>query len=544
LDEQGRLPFLSALSRAERRRIKAEGAKIGKRYRDILLDLRHSGVGYPVDQILRDFAIEYTHRYASSGVSTQPLSFNYIEPFCTVRLIENTVAPFIEPCRELDHLFSVGDYFDYITAQDSPSFELSELLTLREGLVHHFTQNGTITDFTYMTAEGREFVISGFSMVRRGRSLHWYILGGEVLTDTEWRDRCENNAEIRLDDTPPWKRPFLAQSIAQSGDHFGPPVALQGTSNAIRTIIAGETDLRTARHVARCYMSETENSFAMFCDDPEPFSYIEDPARRADVLREMQKRVEDASVMWNLAEGFFRLVNYFQCRFTVAPAAVKLSEKSQPRTAKGGRGVGAHFKHVASLEVSDVKPLILRAYTPPQFQLETEGYWKRTDPNSYGKDPEGNQIRGRTWVKAATSWRGVSFLPQTVFVKASISSAKLQIADYINSAQIDEEEKDATKRSGVVYVMRCLAMRDEIYKVGWTSKSAKQRAEQLSSATGVPNSFVVVETWSHPDPEALERGIHAMLNPYRLNEGREFFKLRYNDLKAIIEGEIERSSRH
>jgi hypothetical protein len=186
----------------------------------------------------------------------------------------------------------------------------------------------------------------------------------------------------------------------------------------------------------------------------------------------------------------------------------------------------------------------LRKYTPPHFQFETEGYWKRIGPDSYGQDSEGNQVRGKTWVKAATNWRGVSTPAQTVYVKSSMSSAKLKIADYLNSAQIDVGEKSDIEQTGIVYVMRCLAMEEEVYKVGWTSKSAKQRAEDLSSATGVPSSFVVVETWNHSDPEALERGIHAMLSPYRLNESREFFKLRYKDLKAIIEREIDRSSRH
>jgi hypothetical protein len=89
--------------------------------------------------------------------------------------------------------------------------------------------------------------------------------------------------------------------------------------------------------------------------------------------------------------------------------------------------------------------------------------------------------------------------------------------------------------------MRCLAMKEEVYKVGWTSKSAEQRARELSAATGVPVSFAVVDAWQHPDPEALEKGIHAMLSPYRLNESREFFKLEYLELKAIVEAEIARS---
>jgi hypothetical protein len=57
-------------------------------------------------------------------------------------------------------------------------------------------------------------------------------------------------------------------------------------------------------------------------------------------------------------------------------------------------------------------------------------------------------------------------------------------------------------------------MKDEVYKVGWTSKTAEHRAQELSSASGVPTAFVVVQSWQHSDAEQLEKGIHAMLDPY------------------------------
>jgi len=69
-------------------------------------------------------------------------------------------------------------------------------------------------------------------------------------------------------------------------------------------------------------------------------------------------------------------------------------------------------------------------------------------------------------------------------------------------------------------------------------------AWELSSATGVPDAFIVVKHRKHEDPEALEKGVHAMLSPYRLNEGRKFFRLKYSDLEATIEMEFARSERH
>lgn len=545
LDENGEDVRIANLPRKDRQRIKVETKKLVKKYVQIMTSLKEGGVGYPVDQILRELAIEYTHRYASSGVMNQPVSFNYFEPFCEIKLIENSVAPYAEPNKEFDHLFNVADYFDYITDERTPSFNLSDLRSLHEGRTYHFTQNGSINDFTYMTSEGREFVISGFSMVRHGDSIHWYVLGGEVLSEAEWKDRSENDFKVDLDNISPEKRPFLSKSIKENENRSGPPVALEGTQTAIRTVIAGETDIVTARHLSRCYMSEAENSFVLFCDDPDVFSNIRDQPKREKLITEMQRRVESAAVMWNLAEGFFQLPQYFRFRLTVPEDVVRASGMPAPKTVKGGRGIGTQFKHVTSIEVSDIRPSVVRAYTPPNFEVETEGYWRRLSPGSYGRDREGKQIKGRTWVKATNKWRERPNLPRTVYIKSSVAAANVKVSEYLEAAQrADSDKRNLTEQVGVLYVMRCLAMKDEVYKVGWTSNSAEQRARELSSATGVPQSFVVVDSWQHPDPEALEKGVHAMLSPYRLNEGREFFSLEYPEIKAIIESEIARSRRH
>ena len=544
LNEKGKDSRLSNLPRETRRKMKAEAKKIGTKYVQIMKLIRESGVGYPVDQLLRDLAVEYTHRYASSGLMNQPVSFNYFEAFCAIKLIEGSFAPYAQPMEEFDHLFNVTDYFDYLTSEETPKFNIADLRTLPEGKVYHFTQSGSINDFTYMTAEGREFVISGFSMVRRGNSLHWYVLGGEILTEAEWRDRAEHDMEIETKNIAPGKRPFLSDSVTKTGNRTGAPVPLQGTKTAVRTVITGETDLTTSKHVGRCYMSETENSFMLFCDDPDSVSNIKDRSEREKIIARMGQRVESAAVMWSLAEGFFQLARYFQYRVTVSKEIVDASKKPAPKKAKGGRGIGAQFKHVASIEISDIEPSVVRSYAPPHFEVETEGYWRRLAPESYGQDREGNQIKGRTWVTATNSWRARPEQPRTVYIKSSVAAAKVQASEYLEAAlRADADKNPLGQLVGVLYVMRCLAMKEEVYKVGWTSNSAEERARELSAATGVPLSFAVVDAWKHDDPEALEKGVHAMLSPYRLNEGREFFRLKYTELKAIIETEIIRSER-
>lgn len=81
--------------------------------------------------------------------------------------------------------------------------------------------------------------------------------------------------------------------------------------------------------------------------------------------------------------------------------------------------------------------------------------------------------------------------------------------------------------SGYVYVMSNEAM-PGIYKIGCTSRSPWERAEELYT-TGVPKPFIIEYCILIDSYQLLERRIHARLAKYNFN--KEFFKL---DLKSCI----------
>ena len=95
---------------------------------------------------------------------------------------------------------------------------------------------------------------------------------------------------------------------------------------------------------------------------------------------------------------------------------------------------------------------------------------------------------------------------------------------------------------GELYVMRCSAMKEAIYKVGYTDGISSDRAKQISSATGVPLSLLVVKSWKHPNARALETEAHMMLAPYRMNKSREFFSAEFDVINNIIESVIARDT--
>ena len=542
LDENGKDPRLAELSRHERRKLAAGTRRLSAAYRRILLNLHQSGAGYPIDQLLRQLAFEYTHRYASAGIGSQPVSFNYFEPFCDIKLIENSVAPYALPVSELDHLFSIVDYLDYVTSPEGSPFDSSQLLELPDGKAFHYSLSGDILDFTFLTPEGREFVASGFSMVRRERFLHWYLVGGEIYSPQEWETLIANQGKIALENVDPYKRLFLSESIKENGDSVGAPVPLEGTTTAMRTIIAGEFDLTSNKHLGRCYMMETENSFNVLCDDPDVFERMSDASMRAEMIKIMRDRIEGAAAMWNLAEAMFQLPAYFTFKIHIAKSiAVVGGKRLPPTTARGGRGLSAHFRYVSAIEYTDDNLTAIRSYAVPHYEVETEGYWRRLSPDQQGRDADGNSVRGRTWIKACNKWRERPDGPKIVYVKSSISAARLRLSEYLAAAKNGAPAVDDASIRGVLYVLRCMGMEDEVYKVGWTSGTAEQRAKELSSATGVPSSFVIVEAWRHPDPEGLEKSVHAMLSPYRVSDAREFFRVKYTTIKRIIEAEIARS---
>jgi hypothetical protein len=255
--------------------------------------------------------------------------------------------------------------------------------------------------------------------------------------------------------------------------------------------------------------------------------------------------------MWNLAEAMFQLPAYFDFKVHIAKSvAVSGGQKLPAKAPKGGRGVGTQFRYVSAIEFSESETTVVRPYSAPRYQVETGGYWRRLLPDQYGHDAQGNTVRGKTWITANNEWRERPDDRKTIYVKSSVAAAKIQLNEYLARASAAEERLaigasemiDAAPECGVLYVLRCTVMKDEIYKVGWTSSTAEQRAKELSSATGVPSSFAVVASWKHPDPEGLEKGVHAMLTPYRVNEAREFFQASYASIKSIIEAEIARTS--
>ena len=80
--------------------------------------------------------------------------------------------------------------------------------------------------------------------------------------------------------------------------------------------------------------------------------------------------------------------------------------------------------------------------------------------------------------------------------------------------------------SQYVYVLINPALRG-LLKIGRTSRSPEERAQELSTSTGVPQAFIVAYECIVSDGNAAEKLIHDELarEGYRINNSREFFEV-------------------
>src|SRR4051812_6914021 len=97
---------------------------------------------------------------------------------------------------------------------------------------------------------------------------------------------------------------------------------------------------------------------------------------------------------------------------------------------------------------------------------------------------------GRTWVSRHESWSAQS--PTSFLLRRSIT---------------DSDGPDP----GEIYVQRSPAHESNLYKIGLTRRASATRAQELTSASGVPLPFGVLATWKVGDCDRVEKEVHSRL---------------------------------
>lgn len=74
-----------------------------------------------------------------------------------------------------------------------------------------------------------------------------------------------------------------------------------------------------------------------------------------------------------------------------------------------------------------------------------------------------------------------------------------------------------------------------LIKIGCSTKHPLDRAKQLSSTTAAAMPFIVAYHREVAAPFEVEALIHKLLNEYRVNEGREFFRMPLHEVVKVFD---------
>ena len=83
-------------------------------------------------------------------------------------------------------------------------------------------------------------------------------------------------------------------------------------------------------------------------------------------------------------------------------------------------------------------------------------------------------------------------------------------------------EEYITQKEGFVYVLSNVCFKDNLYKIGYTTREIEDRVNELYT-TGVPAQFDVEFMLPVNNLRKVEEAIHHKLRKYRVNNEREFF---------------------
>ena len=104
---------------------------------------------------------------------------------------------------------------------------------------------------------------------------------------------------------------------------------------------------------------------------------------------------------------------------------------------------------------------------------------------------------------------------------------------YYTARRINVYENREGEGDSWVYIFSNKMM-PNLLKIGVTSKTPEERAEEISRGTGVPVKFTVEYAFKCFNGMVLESEIHKYLHSYRTNNGREFFQISLAEAKEAV----------
>ena len=499
-------------ARAQYERVRHTPAfkKQNRRTLGLLNAYRANGVGGYIDNYLRYFLAEYNNRTLKTYGAEQPLSFNVMQAF--IEPDESALLFVLLP--EVMHAFALSQYLDHLT---TPGVELDwdGLARLDELKVYAFNQLGSPSGVQLPGLS--HLLFGGLALVRQGPILSVCALFGEpaeaAASDPTGPSRIMPGKEFLLEE--------------REGEDLTPE-RFFGDATRSPLLVMMHIDIRTRKRHEVYLLQERADAFFITHDDPGVYEDIRlvDPDnmdRRKD--RNDATLAQYADVI-ELTVQLCGLPGYFDAaiddvRVERHPTRLR-TETIPPRiTSPINELERVHrplYRDVLTISTEPLNREVAAQLRRSGLKRETSGYWKALDFDRIGADKHDNVLHGKTWVTKDLTWMESPILEREGDLKVDV---------------VDLGVGGAAE--GWIYTLRSAAHARDVFKIGMTTRSADDRAEELSASTGQPDQFLVVEEWRVTQPLTVERLIHEALGSYRLSGRREFFQMKYKELRVIVE---------
>ena len=118
--------------------------------------------------------------------------------------------------------------------------------------------------------------------------------------------------------------------------------------------------------------------------------------------------------------------------------------------------------------------------------------------------------------------------------QGNINISRMQYYRWQKGEQKVIPNKENKKCKGFVYILDNPSL-EGMVKIGATTKKPSKRCLELSSSTSIPTPFNIVYSQPSMNPFKVESIVHTILDEYRVNKNREFFKVNIDQTINLIE---------
>lgn len=482
-----------------------------KKATSIVCTQGNNGLGFIQDEEIRYFQREYNARLWDHGLSSMPSSFRVLEGFYKWR--EDLFM--FEIFQEEEHLFSFFDFLDFVTSDKCSTSVDYFIENVQDDLIYSYNILNEVDEITFKTIDSQLYVIGGVSIIKRGNEAYVLLIAGEK------GDIDSKTQKLREQAITQFSKSYLKFDKSSKPE----AVKLFNKDDIWKVNLYIRVDLATKTVDVRYVQKDAGNSLTTITDDIGML--VSSFAKEYDLEEYMRNhilQVENYQPIFEVAYKCLHLpeyFNFFEDSIQHEEHPTKLFTETLRKSALGKIPYDHSYflktrdVWVLDNKVSGLSPdLVLRT---TELQIQRDGYWEQLAPGEIGRGKNGEPIHNRTWVEKTLTWYQGSN-PKDVFVDVS---------------------KPISQNAGYIYIMRNPAHALDIFKIGLTTKTADERAAQLSASTGSPDKFLIIQRWKVNDCFLAEKLIHQLLDNFRLNPKREFFRLELDKALPLISDTIE-----